>query len=150
MRGFSPLCALFMRLSPRLRRVEACRHKDTCSRRGDFYYSSMVHWRRRPASSTMQRRAVRDGHRRAHGARRKRRFGERLPGVERWIDVNTLHFACIRLLQRLEREQVIPLNQQVVEPVIRTHARRRMIRTTPDLQSECAVQGADVPRPILR
>src|SRR5713101_2326360 len=48
--------------------------------------------------------------------------------VEGRININTLYLAIEFLLQRLECQQVVPVDQYIVENIILTHPMRRMVR----------------------
>ena len=53
---------------------------------------------------------------------------ERTPRVVWRIDEHALHLPGELLLQRLQREQVVPLNEHVVEPVAVAHPLGRVVR----------------------
>src|SRR5712691_11670724 len=50
------------------------------------------------------------------------------PSVIRRVNINALNFPRELLLQCLQRQQVVPMDQYVVENVILTHPMRRMVR----------------------
>ena len=56
-----------------------------------------------------------------------------------------LHRPRILLLQRLQRQQVIPEDRPVVEEIVVRHPMRRMIRLLRDLQQTPRLQ----PRPLI-
>ena len=45
-----------------------------------------------------------------------------------WVNIDTLNLPCKLLLQRFQRQQIIPMYQYVIENVMLTHPVRRMVR----------------------
>ncbi len=63
-----------------------------------------------------------------------------LSGIKWRIDVNTLDLPRKLLLQRLQRQQVVPENQPVVELVLVSHPLRRVVRETGVFQKDAGFQ----------
>ncbi|MBZ3932277.1 hypothetical protein Xmer_10850 [Xanthomonas campestris pv. merremiae] len=61
--------------------------------------------------------------------------------IERWIDIDALHLPPKLLLQRLQRQQVVALDQQVVETIGFADAMRGMIRQRRILQQDAWLQA---------
>ena len=70
---------------------------------------------------------------------------EGLVGVERRIDVDALNLTRELLFERLQREQVVAVNQSVVEDVVAAHAVRRVVRTLGLLDEDAWLQLRPVP-----
>jgi hypothetical protein len=61
-------------------------------------------------------------------------------GVVRWVDEDALHLAGELLFQRLQRQQVVPEDQPVVEDVVVGDAVRRVIRLPAVLDEDARLQ----------
>jgi len=72
---------------------------------------------------------------------------EGTPGVVRRVDKHALHLARKLLLQRLQRQQVIPENQPVVEDVTLRNALLGVIRLLGILKQNARLQLGTLPLP---